>query len=253
MISKKIKALREHNNYTQDDLALACNVSRSAISNYENNRRQPNPEVVKTIACVFGVTIEELLNNDISIEQILNGPEPSMSFDTNIDDDHVVVGNKRFASVVQVLNAVTTLIVTICLLMVLIPAIKDNKFYHFQEDVSNIETVTLQLSNINETVEYEMKECKNLNDFPYKQHYRATIDAKPLFDNSDDYFYISEINVNIILNGKARLKKIALINNPNNSINFDSFYNLKIKCSNSYLFIFYYKNNYSYIGAFVAE
>ena len=111
MISEKIKALREHNNYTQDDLAFACNVTRSAVSNWENNRREPSHDMVRTIACIFGVTIEELLNDNISVEQILNGPTPSIVNDTNIDDDHTVVGNKRFISVVQKINVVLTLIV----------------------------------------------------------------------------------------------------------------------------------------------
>lgn len=253
MISKKIKALREHNNYTQDDLALACNVSRSAISNYENNRRQPNPEVVKTIACVFGVTIEELLNNDISIDQILNGPEPSMSFDTNIDDDHVVVGNKRFASVVHVLNAVTTLIVTICLLMVLIPAIKDNKFSDFNNDITNIESVTLELTNINATMEYKMENERSILDFPYKNHYRVIVDTTPLFRNKDIYYFVDEVMVNIIINGEAKLNRVTLIDDLNNNLFNDSFHNFKINTPNNYLFIFYYQNNYAYLGAFIIE
>lgn len=247
MISKKIKALREHNNYTQDDLALACNVSRSAISNYENNRRQPNPEVVKTIACVFGVTIEELLNNDISIEQILNGPEPSMSFDTNIDDDHVVVGNKRFASVVHVLNAVTTLIVTICLLMVLIPAIKDNRFIDFNNDITNIESVTLQLSNDREKFEYEMIDILD----NYTKKYEVIVDTYIIFSDKDIYYYTKTINVNIVINGNSKLKKISIIDEENNYIKLDKLYRLSIYEPYTYKFIFYIDSNIAYLGAFV--
>ena len=135
MISEKIKALREHNNYTQDDLAFACNVTRSAVSNWENNRREPSHDMVRTIACIFDVTIEELLNDNISVEQILNGPTPSIVNDTNIDDDHTVVGNKRFISVVQKINVVLTLIVTICLLMVLLPAINKNRFSNINNNI----------------------------------------------------------------------------------------------------------------------
>lgn len=253
MISKKIKALREHNNYTQDDLALACNVSRSAISNYENNRRQPNPEVVKTIACVFGVTIEELLNNDISIEQILNGPEPSMSFDTNIDDDHVVVGNKRFTGVVQVLNAVTTLIVTICLLMVLIPAIKDNKFSNSIDSITNIETVTLQLSNSYEILEYKMTKYSDKSSFDGKEYYKMIVDTKPLFDNRDIYYFIESIDVNIIVNSNYKLKRIFLLDDPNNYLYFNIFYNIEIKVSSVLTFVFFYDNTDYYLGAFIVD
>ena len=251
MISKKIKALREHNNYTQDDLALACNVSRSAISNYENNRRQPNPEVVKTIACVFGVTIEELLNNDISIEQILNGPEPSMSFDTNIDDDHVVVGNKRFASVVHVLNAVTTLIVTICLLMVLIPAIKDNKFSDFNKEITNIESVTLQLSNSYEIFEYKMEKYEGEKN--NSTCFEVLVDTKYVFANDRLYYFTNAIKTNILVNGNKKLKNILLANSDNNRIYHNYFFGLELNEPHIYNFIFYYEGKDYYLGAFIVE
>ena len=247
MIDKKIKALREHNNYTQDDLAVACNVTRSAISNWENDRREPSSDKIKIIACVFNVTIEDLLNDDISIDDILNKKEPQVISSTNFSDDHTIKGNKKINSIVQKINYVLTVIVTICLLLILIPAMRDNRFSNIEEEIKNVETVTLQLSNYREVFEYEM--IKHIDN--QETYYKAIVDTKPIFDNNKDYYYIKKININIVINGKAKLDKILLINDSTNYLYIDSFYNLELNKPNTYEFIFCFQNNYSYIGAFV--
>ena len=247
MIDKKIKALREHNNYTQDDLAVACNVTRSAISNWENDRREPSSDKIKIIACVFNVTIEELLNDDISIDDILNKKEPQVISSTNFSDDHTIKGNKKINSIVQKINYVLTVIVTICLLLILIPAMKDNRFSYIEEEIKKVETVTLQLSNYREVFEYEM--IKHIDN--QETYYKAIVDTTPVFYNSDIYYFINKINVNIIVNGDKRLSKILLINDSTNCLYIDSFYNLELNKPNTYEFIFCFQNNYSYIGAFV--
>ena len=247
MIDKKIKALREHNNYTQDDLAVACNVTRSAISNWENDRREPSSDKIRIIACVFNVTIEELLNDDISIDDILNKKEPQVISSTNFSDDHTIKGNKKINSIVQKINYVLTVIVTICLLLILIPAMKDNRFSDIEEEIKNVETVTLQLSNYREVFEYEM--IKHIDN--QETYYKAIVDTKPVFDNRDIYYFIEKINVNIIVNGDKRLKKILLIDSSDNYIYYNHFYDLELNKPNKYEFIFCFQNNYSYIGAFV--
>lgn len=247
MIDKKIKALREHNNYTQDDLAVACNVTRSAISNWENDRREPSSDKIKIIACVFNVTIEELLNDDISIDDILNKKEPQVISSTNFSDDHTIKGNKKINSIVQKINYVLTVIVTICLLLILIPAMKDNRFSKIEEEIKNVETVTLQLSNVREVFEYEM--IKYIDN--QETYYKAIVDTKPIFDNNKDYYYIKKININVVINGKAKLDKILLINDSTNCLYIDSFYNLELNKPNTYEFICCFKECDFYLGAFI--
>lgn len=247
MIDKKIKALREHNNYTQDDLAVACNVTRSAISNWENDRREPSSDKIKIIACVFNVTIEELLNDDISIDDILNKKEPQVISSTNFSDDHTIKGNKKINSIVQKINYVLTVIVTICLLLILIPAMRDNRFSNIEEEIKNVETVTLQLSNYREAFEYEM--IKYIDN--QETYYKAIVDTKPVFDNRDDYYFIEKINVNIIVNGDKRLNKILLIDSSDNYIYYNPFYDLELNKPNSYEFICYFQEYDFYLGAFI--
>ena len=246
MIDKKIKALREHNNYTQDDLAVACNVTRSAISNWENDRREPSSDKIKIIACVFNVTIEELLNDDISIDDILNKKEPQVISSTNFSDDHTIKGNKKINSIVQKVNYVLTVIVTICLLLILIPAMKDNRFSDIEEEIKNVETVTLQLSNDREVFEYEM--IKHIDN--QETYYKAIVDTKPIFDNRDIYYFIEKINVNIIVNGDKKLNKILLIDSGDNYIYYNPYYNIELDTPNNYCFVFYVNDNIPYLGAF---
>lgn len=60
-ISKNIKQLRQERNLTQDELAEKLHVTRQAISSWENDRTQPDVQMLGRLREVFGVTIEELL------------------------------------------------------------------------------------------------------------------------------------------------------------------------------------------------
>lgn len=60
-ISKNINRLRMSRNMTQEELAQKLFVSRQAVSSWENNRTQPDVEMIKKLSDVFGVPVEELL------------------------------------------------------------------------------------------------------------------------------------------------------------------------------------------------
>lgn len=60
-ISKTIKKLRVAHGLTQDALAEKLFVARQTVSSWENDRTQPDVEMLKMMSDVFGVTIEELI------------------------------------------------------------------------------------------------------------------------------------------------------------------------------------------------
>lgn len=62
--NEKLQELRKQRGLTQEELAQALYVSRTAISKWESGRGYPNIESLKTIAKFFGVTIDELLSGD---------------------------------------------------------------------------------------------------------------------------------------------------------------------------------------------
>jgi transcriptional regulator with XRE-family HTH domain len=69
----KISTLRKKRNMTQEDLAKEMNISKSAISMYEIDRRNPDPDMLKKFASFFDVSIDYLLDmpdSENNIQQI---------------------------------------------------------------------------------------------------------------------------------------------------------------------------------------
>lgn len=60
-ISKNIKKLRTAANITQQDLADRLNVTRQAVSSWENGKNQPDIQMLELLAKEFGVSLEEII------------------------------------------------------------------------------------------------------------------------------------------------------------------------------------------------
>jgi transcriptional regulator with XRE-family HTH domain len=59
---KTLKELRENKKMTQAELGTILQVSRGAVHGWENNKQEPNLEMLKKISIYFGVSIDYLLN-----------------------------------------------------------------------------------------------------------------------------------------------------------------------------------------------
>lgn len=57
---EKLKKLRTDNGLSQEALADAVHISRSAIAKYENGNGNPSEETLKALAVYFGVEVDEL-------------------------------------------------------------------------------------------------------------------------------------------------------------------------------------------------
>ena len=62
--NEKLQELRKNKGLTQEELAEALYVSRTAISKWESGRGYPSIDSLKEIAKYFSVTIDELLSSD---------------------------------------------------------------------------------------------------------------------------------------------------------------------------------------------
>ncbi|HIZ06828.1 MAG TPA: helix-turn-helix domain-containing protein [Candidatus Eubacterium avistercoris] len=60
-ISKNIKKFRKESEMTQQELAEKLNVTRQAVSNWENGKTQPDIDMLQNIAGELQITIEELI------------------------------------------------------------------------------------------------------------------------------------------------------------------------------------------------
>lgn len=62
--NEKLRELRQSRGMTQEELADALYVSRTAVSKWESGRGYPNIESLKEISKYFSVSIDELLSGD---------------------------------------------------------------------------------------------------------------------------------------------------------------------------------------------
>ena len=63
-MKNKVAALRRERGITQEELADALEVSRQTVSSIENGRYNPSLELAFRIARFFGLTIEEIFQED---------------------------------------------------------------------------------------------------------------------------------------------------------------------------------------------
>ena len=67
-LNEKLQELRKQKGLTQEELAEALYVSRTAISKWESGRGYPNLDSLKSISRLFSVSIDELLSNNELLE-----------------------------------------------------------------------------------------------------------------------------------------------------------------------------------------
>ena len=75
--AKKMIELRKQQNLSQQDLADRLGVSRQAISRWETGAVQPLADSVKSLAQVFQVSTDYLLNDDLDDPTPPYSPQPT--------------------------------------------------------------------------------------------------------------------------------------------------------------------------------
>lgn len=60
----RLKQLRKQRGLTQAEVAAAIGVTRSVVSLYETEMRQPSPDMIVALARLYGVSTDYLLRGD---------------------------------------------------------------------------------------------------------------------------------------------------------------------------------------------
>jgi transcriptional regulator with XRE-family HTH domain len=66
LANQNIKYLRKQQGFTQEEFATKLGIKRSLLGAYEEERAEPNYEVLETISDLFQVSIDDLLRRDLS-------------------------------------------------------------------------------------------------------------------------------------------------------------------------------------------
>ena len=61
---KGLKKIRKERNLNQLKVAMDLNISREALSHYENGKRQPSLEMLRKLSRYFNVSIDFLVNGE---------------------------------------------------------------------------------------------------------------------------------------------------------------------------------------------
>ena len=72
-LSEKLIALRKEKGWSQEDFAEKLDVSRQAISRWENGSAQPDAQNILRISKLFDVSADYLLNDDCERERDVLG------------------------------------------------------------------------------------------------------------------------------------------------------------------------------------
>ena len=65
MLSENLKVLRKQKGFSQEELAVRVNVARQTVSKWEKGLSVPDADTVIKLAEVFGVSVSELLGEEI--------------------------------------------------------------------------------------------------------------------------------------------------------------------------------------------
>ena len=93
--------LRKQKGWSQDDLADNLNLSRQAISKWENDTSKPDIDNIKKISKIFSITIDDLLNNDV------------------VKDKAVTLNVKKEEKMERVINIVKCMIIAVIILYII--------------------------------------------------------------------------------------------------------------------------------------
>lgn len=80
MIGDNIKFYRKKNQLTKDDIAEACNVTRQAVSKWENGETIPDIEKCDRLASFYGIKLDALMHYDEKVGNTKMAPPPEGKF-----------------------------------------------------------------------------------------------------------------------------------------------------------------------------
>ena len=61
---KGLRLIRKERNLNQQKVAMDLNISREALSHYENGKREPSLQMLRKLSAYYNVSIDYLINGE---------------------------------------------------------------------------------------------------------------------------------------------------------------------------------------------
>ncbi len=119
----RLKQLRKENNYSQEYVAEQLNISRQAISHWENGKAYPDIDNLVLLAELFHMTVDELLDEGGREDKGEVCPDGGDSDDNNDNEDknHVPDESREKSNIIETLVLSIILVLSSNLPMIGIP------------------------------------------------------------------------------------------------------------------------------------
>lgn len=125
-IGEKLKELRLKNKMSQEELATKLGVTRQAVSKWEQNLALPDTNNLISIAKIFNVKVDELVNyntelsnDNTNVDAIKNNDNSSNNNETNLDkNENKEIEDIKNTQIYKILSSVTFLICLIIFILV---------------------------------------------------------------------------------------------------------------------------------------
>jgi len=93
--AERLIKIRKEKGYTQESLADALGLSRQAVSKWERAEASPDTDNLICLARLYGISLDELLNTDLSTEELKEGfkddnEDNKQTVSIGIDGIHVI-------------------------------------------------------------------------------------------------------------------------------------------------------------------
>lgn len=109
-IANRLQKLRKEKGYSQEQLAEELGISRQAVSKWERAESSPDTDNLICLAKLYGISLDELLSTDDSIEVIKEEQVNKIKYDEIEAEDNL---EKPKSKAVEIVNGVTALVITI--------------------------------------------------------------------------------------------------------------------------------------------
>lgn len=99
ILADKIIKLRKVNGWTQEEFAEKMNVSRQAVSKWEGGQTIPELDKILMLGELFGVTIDYLVKDDITVEEFTDSASDSGARKVTLKDANEYMELRKKASI----------------------------------------------------------------------------------------------------------------------------------------------------------